>query len=192
MSHNLQHRQLGLPATRARRKGKQLVHYNYEQRHSSTRALRTSDGTLCTLQADCAQKYQLVHGGTSFHEYLQQIELRLPQFELPLGAAVSVMPDGNILLTVPKVTFMDLWVLPSTELAVMHGHCMLEIRATNTTVTGSHHVANLRCNDRFELALRVRLLQEDDRCAHLHLCGVHLHTCALNTHLNILSDLALL
>lgn len=129
------------------------------------KALKTSDGTLCTLQAQCAQQYRLDHEGASFHEYLQQIELRLPRFQLPLGAALEVAADGTIMLNVPRVTFFDLWVLPTSTLAVTHGEQTLSIRAVDTTVKGSHHVSNLRCNDRFDLALKVRLDQAVDRCA---------------------------
>ena len=64
---------------------------------------------------------------------------------------------------VPKVTFMDLFVYPTSTLTISkRGKKDVEISALDTEIHGSHHVESLDCNNRFELLLNVRLASEAD------------------------------
>lgn len=75
-----------------------------------------------------------------------------------------VFPEQHSLSEqVPKVTFMDLFVYPTSTLAISkRGQKDVEISALDTEIHGSHHVESLDCNNRFELLLNVRLASEED------------------------------
>jgi hypothetical protein len=67
---------------------------------------------------------------------------------------------------VPQITFMDLYVLPTSTLEILHENHEAHIRAIDTTIAGSHHVESLDCDNRFTLDLHVLLKKtEDDMCA---------------------------
>lgn len=62
-------------------------------------ALQTSDGKLCVMQAQYEQLYR-VADAASFPAYLRDLESRLTRFDLPLGASVDQLPNGQIVLQV--------------------------------------------------------------------------------------------
>jgi hypothetical protein len=67
---------------------------------------------------------------------------------------------------VPKVTFFDVWVLPTSEIEVTTPQPYnAAIRALDTTIEGSHHVQELDCQNRLDLNLDVRLQGKQDMCA---------------------------
>lgn len=66
---------------------------------------------------------------------------------------------------VPKVTFLDLYVYPTSTLEVQQRGGSTHIVAVDTSIDGSHHVKSLNCNDRFALGLDVDLRSVDDMCA---------------------------
>lgn len=53
-------------------------------------------------------------------------------------------------MQVPKVTFMDLFVFPTSTLEARYTEGVgVVITALETEIHGSHHVESLNCNDRY-------------------------------------------
>eukprot|EP00892_Ulva_mutabilis_P000296 jgi/Ulvmu1/10267/UM060_0069.1 len=141
-----------------------LVNKNRVQARCSVcaEAIKTSDGTLCGFSADYHKLYRVGYAAT-LEDYLEILQSRITNFDLPLGASLESRPGGQVVLQVPKVTFMDLFIYPTSTLEV---ECTegtgVVINALGTEIRGSHHVENLNCNDRFEMKLKVVLKPDDD------------------------------
>lgn len=68
-------------------------------------------------------------------------------------------------LQVPKVTFMDLYVFPTSTLEVSYTESVgAVIHAPETEIHGSHHVESLNCNDRCLLPTLSRMDRENALC----------------------------
>ena len=75
---------------------------------------------------------------------------------------VMQAPQLHARVQVPKVTLLDVYVLPTSILEVQPAGSQVHIRALDTVIEGSYHVEAFNCNDRFELGLHVHLQQEAD------------------------------
>jgi hypothetical protein len=92
---------------------------------------------------------------------------------MPIRFMLLLLPRLSSLtpVQVPKVTFMDLFVYPTSTLAISkRGKNDVTITALDTEIHGSHHVESLDCNNRFELLLDVRLAAVADTYATTHFC----------------------
>lgn len=144
------------------RRGNLEAAYRIRLRDTRMTALNTSDGTRCTFPASYEKLFRVGFPET-LPAYLGNLESRITLFDLPLGADVVTRDNGEIVLEVPKVTFMDLFVYPTSTLTISkRGQNDVEISALDTEIHGSHHVESLDCNNRFELMLNVRLAAEND------------------------------
>lgn len=68
-------------------------------------------------------------------------------------------------LQVPRISFMDVFIFPTTTVEMLHSEHEAHIQALETTIEGSHHIQSLDCNNRFSLDLHVHLKGDEDMCA---------------------------
>jgi hypothetical protein len=62
-------------------------------------ALKTSDGTLCSFSANYEKLYRIGYPST-FAAYLKELDSRLSNFDLPLGANIDILEYGRVNLQV--------------------------------------------------------------------------------------------
>eukprot|EP00798_Chlamydomonas_sp_ICE-L_P031171 gene31171-6313_t len=81
-----------------------------------------------------------------------------------MGGSLVLMVDAlKFKLTTPKLELFDIWLQPTAESLVWCRDQVVEVIAGDCLLTGSHHVEDMKFNDRFIVDVNITFLEKPKR-----------------------------